>query len=259
MLDKSELKSVTSQDTTLSSEEIARFDRMAEQWWDPNGDYKMALLFNEARVAYFVETICSHFKRSASARNCLSGLNILDLGCGGGLVSEALALKGAKVVGIDASQTSVEVAKRHAVKSGVSVDYRHQTSKQLVDARESFDVVINAEVIEHVPDQKTLVKHCAYLTRVGGLTILATLNRTVKSYFFGIIGAEYIMRYLPVGTHSWGLFVTPLELNSWASMSRLQLIEEKGMSYNMFTKSWKLNANLSVNYVQVYKKLPPQN
>ncbi|GLR71844.1 bifunctional 2-polyprenyl-6-hydroxyphenol methylase/3-demethylubiquinol 3-O-methyltransferase UbiG [Agaribacter marinus] len=259
MLDKNEIKksdqSGKLKDTTVSAEEIARFDKMAEHWWDPNGEYKMALAFNEARVGYFIDNIAQHFGRRSDVQDCLADLRILDLGCGGGLVSEALAKRGATVIGIDASEVSVQVAKRHAIKSGLEIDYRNVLARELIAANELFDVVINAEVIEHVSDQKGLVKDCAKLTKPNGIVVLATLNRTIQSFFFGIVGAEYIMRYLPAGTHSWGLFVTPLELNSWASLSRLQLIEEKGMNYNPFKKAWKINNSLKVNYVQIYKKL----
>ncbi|MFC3122296.1 bifunctional 2-polyprenyl-6-hydroxyphenol methylase/3-demethylubiquinol 3-O-methyltransferase UbiG [Agaribacter flavus] len=254
MLDKSEIKKIDKVDASVSPEQIARFDALAEEWWSPKGKYKLALDFNEARVDYFVDKIARHFGQHPDKISGLEGLRILDLGCGGGLVSEALAKRGAMVVGIDASELSVQVAKQHAIKSGLDIDYRNVLAKDLIDDGEMFDVVINAEVIEHVSDQKGLVKHCSQLTRENGVVVLATLNRTIKSFIFGIIGAEYIMRYLPAGTHSWGLFVTPLELNSWASLSRLQLIEEKGMKYNPFVKQWKLSKDLKVNYVQVYKK-----
>lgn len=256
MLDKSELKRVTKEDTTISPAEIERFDKMAENWWDPNGEYKMALAFNNARLEYFQAQIEEHFSINMRAARPFSGLRILDLGCGGGLVSESLAKLGAEVTGIDASEMSIQVARRHAVKSGVEVNYRHGLAKELIEEGEQYDVVINAEVIEHVPDQKGLISQTSKLVKEGGLCVLATLNRTIKSYFVGIIGAEYIMRYLPAGTHSWGLFVTPLEMNSWASLNRLQLVKETGMKFNILTRKWKLSNDLGVNYVQIYRKLP---
>lgn len=260
MLDKSKLsslqKNVEDENSNISPEEIARFDALAESWWDPNGKYKTALEFNRARVEYFIEQICAHYKRNTTQAKPLSGLRILDVGCGGGLVCEAMAKAGADVTGIDVSEMSIQVAKRHALKSGLNITYIHQHAKQTVEENdEPFDVVINAEVIEHVPNQKELVKQCSDLTKIGGCLIMATLNRTLKSFLVGIIGAEYIMRYLPIGTHSWYLFVTPFELNSMASIARTKLITEIGMKYNLLTKQWRTTSSLAVNYVQIYERL----
>lgn len=241
-----------------SAEEVAKFDAMAQSWWDPQGKYKTALEFNRARVEYFIAEICLHFDRSPNAKRPLAGLNILDVGCGGGLVCEALTLAGAKLVGIDVSEVSIEVAKRHALSSRLEIDYRHMHAKQMSDQEPGqYDVVINAEVIEHVPNQKDLVIQSGKLCKEGGCVIMATLNRTIKSFLVGIIGAEYIMRYLPRGTHSWYLFVTPFELNSMASVGRMKLITEMGMSFNLFSKRWKTTSNIGVNYIQIYKKLGP--
>lgn len=255
MLDKSELKKVSANDQEITPEEIARFDRLAQAWWDPEGEYKAAIAFNEARVAYFIEKICAHYERNPDDPNCLHDLSILDLGCGGGLVSEALAKRGANVTGIDASELSIQVAKRHAKQSGLSIVYAHTLARELIKQDQCFDVVINAEVIEHVPDQKGLVKQCSKLTAQGGLVILATLNRTITAYFIAIIGAEYIFRYLPIGTHSWGHFVSPLQLNSWASLAQLTLLQEMGMRFNPLSKKWSLTNSLKVNYVQTYQKI----
>ncbi len=255
MLDKSELKKVSKNDSEVSPDEIARFDKMAEAWWDPDGDYKAAIAFNEARVSHFIEKICDHYNRKSNTANCLRDISILDLGCGGGLVSEAMASRGAQVTGIDASELSIEVAKRHAAKSRLSITYEHTLARELIKRQQKFDVVINAEVIEHVPDQKGLVKQCSQLTKKDGLVILATLNRTITAYFIAIIGAEYIMRYLPIGTHSWGYFVSPLQLNSWASLAQLKLMQEIGMRFNPFSKKWSFTDSLKVNYVQTYRKL----
>lgn len=270
MLDKNQLTSVNknqansnvkngksdANEGNFSPEEIAKFDALAESWWDPNGAYKTALEFNRARVEYFVSQICEFYNLDVNAISSLSGLRILDVGCGGGLVCEALAKAGADVTGIDVSEMSIEVAKRHAQQSKLEITYIHTHPQHFVSANtQEFDVVINAEVIEHVPNQKELVGHCSKLCKKGGLVIMATLNRTIKSFLIGIIGAEYIMRYLPRGTHSWYLFVTPFELNSMASIARLKLIGEKGMSYNLFSKRWKVVNSLGVNYVQIYKRL----
>lgn len=262
MLDKSKLtstkKNVLEDDTNhnYSTQEIAKFDALAESWWDPNGQYKTALEFNRERVTYFISQICKFYKRDPKAAKPLEGLRILDVGCGGGLVCEPLAQAGAQVSGIDVSEMSIQVAKRHALKSGLDINYIHQHAKQTVEENtEAFDVVINAEVIEHVPNQKELVKQCSDLCKVGGCVLMATLNRTIKSFLVGIIGAEYIMRYLPVGTHSWYLFVTPFELNSMASIARMKLVDEIGMKFNLLNKRWRTTPSLAVNYIQVYKRL----
>jgi 2-polyprenyl-6-hydroxyphenyl methylase/3-demethylubiquinone-9 3-methyltransferase len=262
MLDKDKLNSVQNNSIerapsgNFSHSEIAKFDKLADSWWDPNGKYKTALEFNRGRVEYFIDQICIHYGRDPHNSASLKGLHILDVGCGGGLVCEFLAKAGATVVGIDVSEMSVEVAKRHALKSLLNIEYRHEhvqhTSTTDVNR---YDVVINAEVIEHVPNQTALVKQCSQLCKVDGCVIMATLNRTINSYFIGIIGAEYIMRYLPIGTHSWQAFVTPLELNRMASTVGLNFVTEIGMAYNLFNKTWHITTNLGVNYVQVYKRL----
>lgn len=263
MLDKSKLTSIKNNQSSnaanngnYSPQEIAKFDALAENWWDPNGKYKTALEFNRARVDYFIKQICDFYKLDPKADKPLKGLRILDVGCGGGLVCEPLAQAGADVTGIDVSEMSIAVAKRHALGANLSITYIHEHAQNFIQNNETpFDVVINAEVIEHVPNQKELVGHCGKLCKVGGCVILATLNRTVKSFLVGIIGAEYIMQYLPKGTHSWYLFVTPFELNSMASIARMRLVTELGMSYNLFTKRWRTSRSLAVNYVQIYEKL----
>lgn len=262
MLDKSKINPLKNDSTertpigNFSPTEIAKFDQLAESWWDPNGKYKTALEFNRARVEYFITQICLHYERDFNKVAPLKGLHILDVGCGGGLVCEPLAKAGATVVGIDMSEMSIEVAKRHALKSGLNIEYRHEHAQHTSTSdTHRYDVVINAEVIEHVPNQQALVKQCSQLCKIDGCVIMATLNRTIKSYLLGIIGAEYIMRYLPIGTHSWRDFVTPVELNSMASIAHLELVTEMGMSYNLFTKQWHTTPNIGVNYVQVYKGL----
>ncbi|MDT0596204.1 bifunctional 2-polyprenyl-6-hydroxyphenol methylase/3-demethylubiquinol 3-O-methyltransferase UbiG [Glaciecola petra] len=271
MLDKSKLTSVKSNeqkdassentsnkasDGNYSPEEIAKFDKLAESWWDPNGSYKTAIEFNRARVEYFIAQICTFYNLDVNQDKPLSGLRILDVGCGGGLVCEPLAQAGASVTGIDVSEMSIEVAKRHASQSDLDIEYRHEHAEHTVRHNETpFDVVINAEVIEHVPNQKELVKQCSSLCKVGGCVIMATLNRTIKSFVIGIIGAEYIMRYLPRGTHSWYLFVTPFELNSMASIARMKLVTEIGMAFNVFNKKWRTTKSVSINYIQIYERL----
>ncbi|QPG05902.1 bifunctional 2-polyprenyl-6-hydroxyphenol methylase/3-demethylubiquinol 3-O-methyltransferase UbiG [Salinimonas marina] len=251
MLDKSELSKSVENDN-MSRAEIDRFDEMAEAWWDPKGPYKTALAFNAARVDIMQAQLCKHFNRDAQAAQPLAGLSLLDIGCGGGLISEYMANAGAQVTGIDASATSIEVAKRHAQQSEVEVDYQHKLSSQLTD-QQQYDVVINAEVVEHVPDQPALIKDCTRLVKPEGMLILATLNRTWLSYIVAIVGAEYIMGYLPKGTHSWRKFVKPGELDSWVGPSFTRFYET-GMRMNPVTGDWKKTASLAVNFMLVYHR-----
>lgn len=244
MLDKS---SVSSTINNLSADEIKRFDAMAEQWWDPNGKYKTALAFNRARLSFIQAEIARHF-------NSPSSLTVLDVGSGGGLISESLAYEGYQVTGVDPSAVSVEVARRHALQSGVDVTYLHGLASDIDATSKKFDVVINAEVVEHVPDQRALIEQCCDLVTPGGLLILATLNRTVKSWLVAIVGAEYVLRYLPVGTHSWSKFVKPSELNLWATNTGCTLLNTTGMALNPLTGNWRQTADLSVNYVQSFSK-----
>lgn len=247
MIDKSE----KSAPINVSAAEIARFDALAESWWDPEGKYKTALDFNRARLEVIQQQIRHHFNRH-QVDAPFASLSMVDIGCGGGLISEPLAKKGALVTGIDASATSIEVAKRHAQSNQIRVNYRHQMASELVEDGAQFDVVINAEVVEHVPDQQQLIKECAQLVKPGGLLILATLNRTVKSFVVAIVGAEYVMRYLPVGTHDWRKFVKPRELDMWSG-EHLSLKYQTGMALNPFTGKWKLSASMAVNYLLCFE------
>jgi 2-polyprenyl-6-hydroxyphenyl methylase/3-demethylubiquinone-9 3-methyltransferase len=249
MLDKSE----KSAPLNYSQDEIARFDALAESWWDPNGQYKTALAFNFSRLAVMTDQIRDHFNRN-EGKNALANLSIVDIGCGGGLISESLAALGANVTGIDASAMSIEVAKRHALHNNVSVDYKHQLSSELVAQGNQYDVVINAEVVEHVPDQAALIKECASLVKPGGMLILATLNRTIKSFIIAIVGAEYVMRYLPIGTHDWKKFVKPSELEQWVGEG-FTLTHEVGMKLNVLSSKWQTTPSLSVNYIQCFKRI----
>ena len=253
MLDKSKVTGSVSNDN-VSEQEIARFNALAQEWWDPNGKYKTALAFNAARTEYMIAQLASCHGRDPSSPDCLEGLRILDVGCGGGLISEALAKRGAIVTGVDASAMSIEVARRHAQQSGLLVDYRHCLAGQLLAEDERFDVVINAEVVEHVPDQAALINDCARLVKPSGSLVLATLNRTVKSWIIAILGAEYVMRYLPIGTHDWKMFVKPEELAGWVATEHFKLVDETGMKLNPLTGIWRLSDSLAVNYIQVYRR-----
>ncbi len=251
MLDKSQ-RSASIDDKNLSQDEVARFDAMAREWWDPNGKFKTALAFNKARLSVMLTQLCRHYGRVES-EHCLNGITVLDVGCGGGLVSETLASCGASVTGVDASATSIEVAKRHAEQSGVQIDYRHAVSSDIASEAKQFDVVINAEVVEHVPDQPALITECAGMVKPGGMLILATLNRTIKSFIIAIVGAEYVMRYLPRGTHDWRKFVTPEELDTWTGPA-FEKQFETGMRLNPFTGKWHRCNSTAVNYLQCYRR-----
>ncbi|PRO67645.1 bifunctional 2-polyprenyl-6-hydroxyphenol methylase/3-demethylubiquinol 3-O-methyltransferase UbiG [Alteromonas gracilis] len=248
MLDKSKKTG----GSNFSEDEIARFDALAESWWDPKGKYKTALDFNRARLDVIKAQIENHFGKGKLPPD-YSTLSMIDIGSGGGLISEPLAKLGAHVTGIDASAVSVEVAKRHAEKSGVDVNYRHMLSSEVVGEGLQYDVVINAEVVEHVPDQRQLIKECASLVKPGGLLILATLNRTFKSYIIAIVGAEYVMRYLPIGTHDWRKFVKPRELQQWVG-GAFSLKHQVGMKLNPLKGEWLTTSSLAVNFIQTYSR-----
>lgn len=253
MLDKSKISGSLSPHN-VSAEEVARFSALANEWWDPNGKYKTALAFNAARTSYIIRQLAHCHGREPRASACLEGLSILDVGCGGGLISEALAEHGARVTGIDASSTSIEVARRHAAHSKLDIDYKHCLTTQMLAQPQRFDVVINAEVVEHVPDQRVLISECAQLVKPSGTLVLATLNRTFKSWIVAILGAEYIMRYLPIGTHDWNMFVKPVELSQWVSSEQFELVNETGMKLNPLNGKWRLSDSLAVNYIQVYHR-----
>lgn len=241
MLDKSELDTPLQ---NLSQQEIDRFDRLADQWWDPNGKYQTALAFNQARLSFISAQIERHFPDRAPQT-----LRILDVGSGGGLISESLALLGYDVTGIDPSSVSVQVATQHAADKGLTLKYIHGLASDLAASKTQFDIVINAEVVEHVPDQQALIAQCCSLVALDGLLLLATLNRTFKAWIIAILGAEYVMRYLPVGTHSWQKFVKPNELLDWSKQDDFRLLDSTGLSLNPLTRKWSLNHSLEVNYV----------
>lgn len=252
MLDKSQLSQPIKDNT--SEQEIARFNQMAREWWDPEGKFKTALAFNATRSAFMIKHLANCHNRDPDAKDCLKGLTVLDVGCGGGLISEAMASKGAVVTGIDASAVSIEVAKAHAIQSGLDIQYYHHLAEQEVQAGNKYDIVINAEVVEHVPDQPALIGQCAQLVNPKGTLVLATLNRTWLSWVIAILGAEYVMRYLPVGTHDWSKFVKPKELLSWVKAEKFEPVYETGMKLNPLSGQWRLSSSLKVNYIQLYKR-----
>jgi 2-polyprenyl-6-hydroxyphenyl methylase / 3-demethylubiquinone-9 3-methyltransferase len=243
---------------SIDQAEIERFSRLAADWWDPRGPMAPLHQFNPVRLAYVRDQAAACFGRDPKKLDCLKGLRILDIGCGGGILSEPLARLGANVVGADPSEENINAARAHAEDARVTVDYRATTAEELAAANERFDVVLAMEVIEHVVDVNAFVVTCATMVKPAGLMIAATLNRTLKSFALAIIGAEYVLRWLPRGTHQWDKFVTPVELESAIESSDLQVIGERGVVYNPFADRWQLSSDMDVNYMLVAQRQKKQ-
>lgn len=235
---------------TLDPVEVAKFEAMASEWWNEEGKFKPLHRLNPTRIAYIRDRIIKAFGLNPEEEKPLLGLRVLDIGCGGGLLSEPLTRLGASVVGADAAVGNISVARLHARQSGLNIDYRHTLAEDLVKQGERFDVIVNMEVIEHVADPQALINSCEALLTKGGVMICSTINRNMKSYLFAIIGAERIMRWLPVGTHLWRKFITPKELQAIVKQSGLTLMDAKGFSFNPLLWQWSISgSDLSVNYV----------
>ncbi len=239
---------------TIDREEVARFSRVARQWWDPRGPMAALHKFNPVRLAYIRDRTAAHFGHDPLRLDSLAGLRVLDIGCGGGILCEPLARLGAAVVGVDPSESNIAVARQHAARSGLAVDYRNSSVEALAEAGEIFDVVLAMEVIEHVTDVPLFVELAAGTVKPGGLMFVATLNRTAKSFALAIVGAEYILRWLPRGTHQWDKFVMPDELELAIEQGGLRIIAETGVIYNVFADRWQLSADMDVNYMMVAEK-----
>ncbi len=236
--------------STVDPSEIAKFEAMAAEWWDPNGKFKPLHMLNPCRLDYITAQIAGEFDRDLASVKPFSGLRILDIGCGGGLLAEPMARLGAEVVGADAAERNIPVAEIHAQQSGLEIDYRHTTAEDLAAAGEVFDAVLNMEVVEHVADPLSYLTACQELLRPGGLHICSTINRNPKSYAMAIIGAEVVMRWLPRGTHEWSKFITPDELFALLEQAGLSPVDRKGFVFNPITWTWGLSdRDLSVNYV----------
>ncbi len=232
--------------------EMASFSRMAEDWWNLEGMFKPLHIMNGFRINFIKQSICEHFGRDPEAELPLKGLRILDIGCGGGLLCEPITRLGAKVTGVDALERNVKTAKTHAQTVGLDIDYRHGTIEQMRAAKETaFDAVLNMEVIEHVANPPDFIKDCAAMVKPGGLMICSTINRTMKAFLFAIVGAEYVLRWLPTGTHHYDKLVKPQELSGWLSTADLNPQPAEGMSLNPLTQTWKHSQDLSINYVTV--------
>ena len=236
--------------TTVDPAEVAKFEAMAAEWWNPNGKFKPLHMLNPCRLDYITSQIAAEFGRDLSKPHPFEGLRILDIGCGGGLLSEPMARLGATVVGADAAPRNIPVAQVHAQQSGLHIDYRHTTAEDMAAAGEQFDVVLNMEVVEHVADPLAYLTACQQLLKPRGLMICSTLNRNPKSFVMAIIGAEHVMRWLPKGTHDWKKFITPDELFDLIRNAGLEPVDRKGMVFNPLTWGWSLSSrDLSVNYV----------
>jgi 2-polyprenyl-6-hydroxyphenyl methylase/3-demethylubiquinone-9 3-methyltransferase len=248
------VKSPAAARTSVDRGEVARFAALADEWWNPRG--KMAPLhkFNPVRLGFIRDQACAQFERDAKALDCLAGLTFLDVGCGGGIVSEPLARLGGKITGIDPAEENIEAAKLHAEKSGLSIDYRATTVEAVAETDAAFDVVIASEVVEHVADLDFFAGRCAALVKPGGLMIVTTINRTLKSFALAIVGAEYVLRWLPVGTHSWEKLVTPGELETALKAGGLAVVEESGIMYDLFRDEWRRSDDMDVNYMFAAEK-----
>lgn len=236
---------------TINQGEVDKFDRLAAEWWNPKGKFKPLHKFNPVRLTFLRETLATHFGRDPDGEAPLSGLRILDIGCGGGLLSEPLHFMGAEVVGADAAPTNIKVAKRHAEQSGATVDYRATTAEALAEAGETFDAVLAMEIVEHVSSVTAFVDACASMVRPGGLTVFATINRTPKAFALAIVGAEYVLRWLPRGTHQYSMLVKPSELREGFARNGLAPRDPVGVFYNVLRDAWVLSRDTDVNYMIV--------
>lgn len=235
--------------TTINDAEIAKFTAMAEEWWDPKGKFKPLHKFNPVRLGYIRDYLLSHFGLDGTAMRPLEGLTILDVGCGGGLLCEPLTRLGAKVTGIDAAERNIAIARLHAEQSGLDIDYRATTSEALVATGQTFDLVLNMEVVEHVDNVPLYMKSCADLVKPGGLTLTATLNRTARAYALAIVGAERVLRWLPRGTHDWNKFLTPDEIKALLTRNGLKVIGETGVVFHPLADEWRRSPDMGVNYM----------
>ena len=234
--------------TTINKEEIQKFSKLADEWWDVNGKFKPLHMFNPVRIEYIAENIKKHYSIENSKPDYLKGFSILDIGCGGGLISEPMARLGANVTGIDASEKNINVAKLHSKKSELKINYLNSSPENL-NLIEKFDVILNLEIVEHVENVNLYINSCYKLLKKNGIMFTATLNRSFSSYIKAIIGAEYILRWLPIGTHDWNKFIKPEELQQILSQEKFSTIDITGLQFNPLFKKWKKSKDLSVNYI----------
>jgi 2-polyprenyl-6-hydroxyphenyl methylase / 3-demethylubiquinone-9 3-methyltransferase len=243
-----EMTAAPASSSTLDRDEIARFAKLADEWWDEKGPFRPLHQINPTRLTYIRDRLCAHFGRDPKAPPSLTGLSVLDIGCGGGLVAEPLTRLGADVTGIDPGQETIAAAKTHAHGAGLSIAYEATTAENLAEAGRQFDAVLLLEVVEHVPDVPAFLKRIAPLVAPGGVMILSTLNRTFKAYALAIVGAEYVLRWVPAGTHQWERFVRPQELKAALGGAGLTLADTTGMVYDPLGDRWSLSRDTDVNY-----------
>ena len=237
---------------TINKKEIEKFSKIAEEWWNPDGKFKPLHKFNPIRISYLKENIIKTFKLD-NKKTPLKNIEILDIGCGGGLLSEPMCRLGATVTGIDASNKNINVAKLHSKKNNLKINY-YCSSPEKFKSRNKFDVILNMEIVEHVQDVNFFLKSCTNLLKKDGIMFVATLNKTLKSYIFAIVGAEYILRWLPIGTHEWEKFVKPDKLISILKKNNLKLEKINGMNFNILTNKWNVSDDRSVNYIAKFIK-----
>ena len=234
--------------STINKDEIQKFSNLADEWWDVKGKFKPLHMFNPIRIEYILEKIKQHFNLTEGNNSLLKNFEILDIGCGGGLISEPMARLGANVTGIDASEKNIKIASLHSKKNKLKINYLNKSPEQL-DNQKKYDLILSLEIIEHVENVDTYLKSCEKLLKKDGLMFTATLNRTLTSYFKAIIGAEYILRWLPIGTHDWNKFIKPEELEKQLINLNFRTIDISGLSFNPIISKWKRSNNLSVNYI----------
>ena len=245
---------MSKQATTIDDAEVARFSAIAAEWWSPTGKFRPLHKFNPVRLAYIKEQVCQHFNIDPSKPKPFKGLRILDIGCGGGLLCEPMARLGAEIVGADASEVNIEVAKIHAQQTGVTVDYRATTSEALAADGEQFDIILNMEVVEHVADVDLFMASCCEMVKPGGLMFMATINRTAKARMLAIFMAEKVLRWLPVGTHEFEKLVKPEELEEAFAKGGMSLLDESGVTYNPVLDRWSKSKDMDVNYMMLATK-----
>lgn len=240
--------------TTIDTAEVAKFEAMAAEWWDPDGKFKPLHHMTPCRMDYVIDQICAQYGRRRKSPRPLNGLSVVDVGCGGGLASEPLARLGADVTGLDATDVNIRVARTHAEAVGLNIDYRAEPAEAVAERGMDFDVVLALEVVEHVADIATFMSAISAILRPGGIAVLSTLNRTAKSWAMAIVGAEHILRWLPVGTHDWSKFPTPQELEKALATAGLSTVDSRGMILNPATGHWSLSEDMSVNFIIAAEK-----
>ena len=239
--------------TTIDKIEVEKFSKLAGDWWNPNGKFKPLHLFNPTRIKFIKEKLIFHFGLNSKSPEPLKNISILDIGCGGGLLCEPLKRLGAKITGIDASLNNIKAAKLHAKEMNLNINYMHSPPENL-ELKDKFDVILNMEIIEHVSDTNLFIQNCSKLIKKNGIMFVATINKNLKSYLFAILGAEYILRWLPIGTHDWNKFLTPQELEKIAEKNNFAADQLVGMKFNPLLNQWNRSSDVSVNYITTFLK-----